>query len=112
MEHHNYFFSIYISCISVKLISVGKFARQVYSEFERIRPAHISFSMFLAIAAKHYIDTYSGTIDIYGEVPNFYSNIESWKSEIKNMSSEQFIKLQQRLNQLSNLTKAQVRNKI
>ena len=97
---------------TVKLISVGKFARQVYSEFERIRPAHISFSMFLAIAAKHYIDTYSGTIDIYGEVPNFYSDIESWKSEIKNMSSEQFIKLQQRHTQIGNIIKTQVMKKI
>ena len=96
----------------IKCISVGKFAKQVYDEFERIRPANISFSMFLAIAAKHYIDTYSGAIDIYGEVPNFYSDIESWKSEIKNMSSEQFIKLQQRLNQLDNLIKVEVMKKI
>ena len=96
----------------IKCISVGVFAKDVFSEFEKIRPNHTSFSMFLAIAAKHYIDTHNEPIDIYGEVPNYYSNIESWKIEIKKMSSEQFIKLQQRHAQLGYLIKNEVRKKI
>ena len=97
---------------SIKCISVGVFAKDVFAEFERIRTNHTSFSMFLAIAAKHYIDTHNEPIDIYGEVPNYYSNIESWKIEIKKMSPEQFIKLQQRHAQLSHLIKNEVRKKI
>ena len=96
----------------IKCISVGVFAKDVFAEFEKIRPNHTSFSMFLAIAAKHYIDTHNEPIDIYGEVPNYYSNIESWKSEIKKMSSEQFIKLQQRNTQITNLIKQETRKKI
>ena len=96
----------------IKCISVGVFAKDVFAEFERIRPNHTSFSMFLAIAAKHYIDTHNEPIDIYGEVPNYYSNIDSWKIEIKKMSPQQFIKLQQRHTQLSNIIKAEVRRKI
>jgi len=96
----------------IKCISVGVFAKDVFAEFERIRPNHTSFSMFLAIAAKHYIDTHNEPIDIYGEVPNYYSNIDSWKFEIKKMSPTQFIKLQQRHAQLSNIIKAEVRRKI
>ena len=97
----------------IKCISVGSFAKQVFEEFEKIRPVNISFSMFLAIAAKHYIDTHNEEpIDVYGEVPNFYSNIESWKSEIKNMSPAEFIKLQQRHTQLSNIIKKEVKKKI
>ena len=74
---------------SIKCISVGVFAKDVFAEFEKIRPNHTSFSMFLAIAAKHYIDTHNEPIDVYGEVPNYYSNIESWKIEIKKMSPKQ-----------------------
>ena len=96
----------------IKCISVGVFAKDVFVEFEKIRPNHTSFSMFLAIAAKHYIDTHNEPVDIYGEVPNYYSNIESWKIEIKKMSSEQFIKLQQRYTQLGHLIKNEVRKKI
>ena len=96
----------------IKCISVGVFAKHVFEEFERLRPNHTSFSMFLAIAAKHYIDTHNEPIDIYGEVPNYYSNIESWKIEIKKMSPEQFIKLQQRHAQLGHLIKNEVRKKI
>jgi len=96
----------------IKCISVGKFAKEVYTEFDKIRPNGISFSLFLAIAAKHYIDTHNEPIDVYGEVPNYYSNIESWKSEIKNMSAEEFIKLQQRHTQLGNIIKTQVMKKI
>jgi hypothetical protein len=96
----------------IKCISVGSFARQVFAEFEKLRPTNVSFSMFLAIAAKHYIETHNEHIDIYGEVPNFYSDIETWKSEIKNMSPTKFIKLQQRHTQLSNIIKREVRKKI
>ena len=97
---------------SIKCISVGVFAKDVFAELEKISPNHMSFSMFLAITAKHYIDTHNEPIDIYGEVPNYYSNIESWKIEIKKMSSEQFIKLQQRHAQLGHLIKNEVRMKI
>ena len=79
---------------------------------DKIRPNGISFSLFLAIAAKHYIDTHNEPIDVYGEVPNYYSNIESWKSEIKNMSAEEFIRLQKRHVQLGNLIKREVLRKI
>jgi len=96
----------------IKCISVGVFAKQVFAEFEKIRPANVSFSMFLAIAAKHYVDTQNEEIDVYGETPNYYSNIESWKSEIKKMSPEEFIKLQQRHSQISHIIKNEVRKKI
>jgi len=96
----------------LKCISVGVFAKNVFAEFENIRPANVSFSMFLAIAAKHYVDTHNEPVDVYGEIPNYYSNIESWKSEIKKMSSEQFIKLQQRHTQIGNIIKNEVRKKI
>ena len=96
----------------LKCISVGKFAKGVYAELDKVRPNGISFSMFLAITAKHYIDTHTEPIDIYGEVPNYYSNIESWKSEIKKMSAEAFIKLQQRHTQLGNIIKEEVNRKI
>ena len=43
----------------LKCISVGVFAKDVFAEFENIRPANVSFSMFLAIAAKHYVDTHN-----------------------------------------------------
>ena len=93
-------------------ISVGKYAKKVLTELEEMRPSSMSFSMFLAVAAKHYIDTHNEPTDIYGEVPNFFSNIENWKSEIKNMTSEQFIKLQQRNIQITNLIKQETRKKI
>ena len=84
----------------------------MYTEFENMRPSSISFSMFLANAAKHYLDTHNEPTDVYGEVPNFYSNFENWKTEIKNMTPEQFIKLQQRNTQLTNLIKQETRKKI
>ena len=93
-------------------ISISGFGKGVLKELENIRPTNVSFSLFLAIAAKHYIDTHNEPIDIYGEVPNYYSNIESWKIEIKKLSPEQFIKLQQRHAQLGHLIKNEVRKKI
>ena len=96
----------------IKCISVSSFAKLVFAEFEKLKAKNVSFSMFLAIAAKHYIDIHYEPIDIGGEVPNFYSDIETWKSEIKNMSPTEFMKLQQRHIQLSNIIKREVRKKI
>ena len=93
-------------------VSVSKFAKNVYVELERIRPNNMSFSTFLAVAAKHYIDTHNEPVDVYGEIPNFYSNIENWKNEIKKMSPEEFIKLQKRCTQLDNIIKKEVRMKL
>ena len=96
----------------IKCISIGKFAKQVFTELDKIRPNGISFSMFLAIAAKHYVDTHEQHIDIAGEVPEYFSHIENWKSEIKNMSVEEFVKLQKRHVQLGNLINKEVLKKI
>jgi hypothetical protein len=96
----------------LRCISVGKFARQVFEEVEKVRPPNVSFSMFLAIAAKHYLDTYNEPVEICGEVPNFYADVGSWESEIKNMQSKDFIKLQQRHQLLGHLLKVQSRKRI
>ena len=96
----------------IKCISVGVFAKDVFAELEKIRPNHTSFSMFLAIAAKHYVDTYREPVDIEGDLPSINSNISSWKSKLKNMSSKEFIKLQQRHAQLGNLIKTRARLRI
>ena len=83
----------------------------IFPHFEKILigPAMIFGEM---VTGGHYIETHNEPIDIYGEVPNFYSDIETWKSEIKNMSPTKFIKLQQRHTQIGNIIKTQVMKKI
>ena len=88
------------------------FGKSVLQELEKIRPKNVSYSMFLAIAAKHYIDTYREPVDIEGDLPSINSNISTWKSKLKNMSPEEFIKLQQRHAQLGNLIKSRARLRI
>ena len=111
-----YIIGCFIECMKFNnitlTVSLSKFAKSVFSELDKIKPNNISFSMALAIAVKHYIDTHNEPVDIYGETPNYYSHIETWKSEIKNMSAEEFIKLQQRHTQLGNIIKTQVMKKI
>ena len=59
-----------------------------------------------------FIEAHNEPVDVYGEIPNFYSNIENWKNEIKKMSPEEFIKLQKRCTQLDNIIKKEVRMKL
>ena len=73
-------------------ISISGFGKGVLKELDKIRPKNVSFSMFLAVAAKHYIDTYREPVDIEGDMPSINSNISSWKSKLKNMSSKEFIR--------------------
>jgi len=93
-------------------ISISGFGKGVLKELDKVRPKNVSFSMFLAIAAKHYIDTYREPVDIEGDLPSINSNISSWKSKLKNMSPKEFIKLQQRHAQLGNLIKTRARLRI
>jgi len=93
-------------------ISISGFGKGVLKELENIRPTNVSFSLFLAIAAKHYIDTYREHVDIEGDLPSINSNISAWKSKLKNMSSKEFIRLQQRHAQLGNLIKSKARFRI
>jgi len=93
-------------------LSMSGFGKSVLQELEKIRPKNVSYSMFLAIATKHYIDTYREPIDIEGDLPSINSNISTWKSKLKNMSPEEFIKLQQRHTQLGNLIKSRARLRI
>lgn len=93
-------------------ISTGGFGKGVLIELEKVRPRNVSFSMFLAVAVKHFLDTYKEPVDIEGDLPSMNSNISAWKSKIKNMPSEEFIKLQQRHAQLGNLIKSKARLRI
>ena len=92
-------------------ISVGQHAQKIFEELEKIRPNHMSMSLFLAVIAEDYVKVHSKNTHIVdfldnsnkNSLPIFHAPIKNWAIKVRELSPEEFIKLQQRHVQLANL---------
>ena len=92
-------------------ISVGQHAQKIFEELEKIRPNHMSMSLFLAVIAEDYVKVHSKNTHIVdfldnsnkNSLPIFHGPIKNWAMKVRELSPEEFIKLQQRHVQLANL---------
>tara|TARA_R110002020_G_scaffold11474_3_gene43160 strand:+ start:2669 stop:3004 length:336 start_codon:yes stop_codon:yes gene_type:complete len=102
---------------TTKTISVGKTARQIFEDLDKIRPNYISFSLQIALACEEYVKNHSkknGNItdftssEVVSSLPIFFAEMSTWKTSIEKMSDEDFVKLQQRYSQIGNLINKEV----
>ena len=101
-------------------ISVSQNAQRIFEELEKMRPNHLSMSLFLAVIADDYVRTHgknSKIVDFIGDdvkssLPIFYAPIKNWVESVRELSSEEFTKLQERHLQLGNLINAEAGGRI
>ena len=92
-------------------ISIGQHAQKIFEELEKMRPNHMSMSLFLAVIAEDYVKVHGKNtqiVDFLGNdnnnsLPIFHAPIKNWSMKVRELSPEEFIKLQQRHVQLANL---------
>lgn len=92
-------------------LSVGQFASPIFESLNKMKPDHMSFSLFLAVVADDYLKrniklskiTDFDDIDVTAELPLFYASIHRWEKHVNNLKPEGFKKLQKRFSQLGNL---------
>ena len=90
--------------------SVGQHAQRIFEDLDKIRPNHMSMSLFLAVVAEDYVRSHGINTKIAdfldnnkNSMPMFYAPIKNWNMKVRELSPEEFIKLQQRHVQLANL---------
>ena len=90
--------------------SVGQHAQKIFEDLDKIRPNHLSMSLFLAVVAEDYVRSHGINTKIAdfldnnkNSMPMFYSPIKNWTAKVRELSPEDFMKLQDRHVQLGNL---------
>ena len=92
-------------------ISVGQHARRIFEDLDKMRPNHLSMSLFLAVVAEDYVRNHglnTKMLDFIdntdkSSMPMFYAPIKNWTMKVRELSPEDFMKLQERHVQLGNL---------
>jgi hypothetical protein len=101
-------------------ISVGQHARRIFEDLDKMRPNHLSMSLFLAVVSEDYVRNHglnTKMIDFIdnsnkNSLPIFYAPIKNWKDRVREMSPEDFMKLQERHEQLGNLIRKEGEKRI
>ena len=91
--------------------SVGQHAQKIFEDLDKIRPNHLSMSLFLAVIAEDYVKVHGKNTQIVdfldnsnkNSLPIFYAPIKNWVTKVRGLSPEEFVKLQERHEQLGNL---------
>ena len=101
-------------------ISVSQNAQRIFEDLEKIRPNHMSMSLFLAEIADDYVRTHGQNSKIVDFIDNdnkcslpiFYAPIKNWVETVRELSPEEFTKLQERHWQLGNLINSEAGSRI
>ncbi len=102
-------------------ISVGNKTKPIFESFEKMRPNHLSFSLFLAVAVDEYIKNHNpknskitdyDSKSVSSQFPLLMANMEKWNVCIKNLENEDLVKLQNRLRQLTNNVSKEVTGRL
>ena len=92
-------------------ISINKSTKEIFELANQKKPAHISMSTWIAVMVEEYINTHTNNSNILdfadksvnASLPVFFAPIINWEEKVRKMSPEDFIRLQNRHNQLGNL---------
>ena len=92
-------------------ISVSQSAKKVFELAAQKKPSHISMSTWIAVMVEEYLSTHKNNSNILdftdksvnASLPIFFAPITNWEEKVRKMSPEDFIRLQNRHNQLGNL---------
>ena len=102
-------------------ISVGEKTKPIFESLEKIRPSHLSYSLLLAVAVDEYVKNHSGknskitefdSVAISTKFPLIMATMEKWNVCVSGLSNDDLLKLQDRLTQISNLTRREVSKRL
>lgn len=93
-------------------LSIGQYASPIFESLNKMKPEHMSFSMFLAVVADDYVKRNSrmsakitdfDSVDVTADLPLFYASIQKWEKHVSGLKPDGFKKLQKRFTQLGNI---------
>jgi hypothetical protein len=87
-------------------ISIGEKTKPIFEKLEKIRPAHMSFSLFLAVVIEDYVA--KNTKVTNSKYPRVMDRIEAWSECISSLTNDELISITNRIQQLSNKVQKEV----
>tara|TARA_R110002020_G_scaffold233_4_gene1222 strand:- start:8901 stop:9233 length:333 start_codon:yes stop_codon:yes gene_type:complete len=102
-------------------ISVGTKTKPIFESLEKMRPAHISFSLLLAMAVDEYVKNHSSknskiteydSVIVSSKFPLVMATIDKWNICVNTLSNDDILKLQERLTQLQNCVRKEVSKRL
>ncbi len=92
-------------------ISISNETRKSFKDLDKIRPNASSFSSFLGVAAKEYVNRHNMgeykiedfTSEQVSTTPQFFAEIDIWKKHILGLDTNRYNEFSQRLIQLNNI---------
>ena len=81
-------------------ISVGQHARRIFEDLDKMRPNHLSMSLFLAVVAEDYVRNHglnTKMLDFIdntnkSSMPMFYAPIKNWTTKVMELSQQEKLK--------------------
>jgi hypothetical protein len=95
-------------------ISIPDSARSIFEEIEKIRPKHMSFSLFLATILDDHLRNNKEGKPSKGRknTPILFTNIQNWQDHVVKLNTKDFKELQYKLNQIGNLIDIEVSKRL
>jgi hypothetical protein len=87
-------------------ISIGDKTKPIFEKLEKMRPDHMSFSLFLAVVIEDYLQ--KNTKITNAKYPRVMDRIEAWSECISSLTNEELITITGRIQQLSNKVQKEV----
>tara|TARA_R100000406_G_scaffold90204_1_gene76825 strand:- start:530 stop:829 length:300 start_codon:yes stop_codon:yes gene_type:complete len=91
-------------------ISIGSQTRPIFESFEQIRPKHISFSLFLAMAVEDYVRGSSKVTN--SKYPRLMDRMDMWNDCIEDMKNDDLIRINERVSQLANKIRKEINTRL
>ena len=102
-------------------ISIGNKTKPIFESLEKIRPAHLSFSLLLAVAIDEYVKNHASknskitefdTSIVSSKFPLVMATTDKWNVCINGLTNDDLLKLQERLTQLGNSVRKEVSRRL
>ena len=115
------FISYYMQFNKTTTISIGRNTKPIFESLEKIRPAHMSFSLMLALAVEEYVQNHDGKNSkitefdsnaISTKFPLVMATVDKWNVCVESLSNDEILKLQDRVAQITNLVRREVSKRV
>lgn len=91
-------------------ISIGEKTKPIYESFEKIRPNHLSFSLFLALAVEEYLEAHKKVTN--QKYPRLMARIDAWDECITKIENDELIAIQNRIIQIENKVRKEISKRL
>jgi len=94
----------------ITAISISPQTKPIFESLEKIKPANMSFSLFLAVAIDDYVKNYTKVTN--SKYPRVMDRMDLWNDCLKDLSNDDLVKINNRVSQLTNKLRKELQSRV